>query len=167
MVVSNQRLNPRVCCLSFFIGLLCAGAAFAPPLEPPPPALEQPFAAVFFADQDAPELILEQDHMTYEGCVQLKVVHNIPLVITARVTPTLDIDLPNVWMIKLNEPGEKQKYAIGTTTNDISQLHQPGAPGDLQLCVRVRGVNPEWHAAHKGMTNVTVARVTLTVMPRI
>lgn len=168
MIASNQQSTVRISCAGLLMGLLCAGVAFAPPPPPPPPAFlfgDQPFAAIMCEDQDNPELLLEQNGTTCEGCINLRIVNNLPLNVKATVVAAENMNLPSAWFVKLNEPGEKQVFQRTMTSNKISDLHQPGEAGDLQLCVRVQGVGFDWHASHRGLTTVQVARVTLTVMP--
>ncbi len=167
MVMPNQRRRARLF-TAITTALLCAAAALAQPVPPPPMLLaQQPFAAVVFADNNVKELLLSQQNQDYEGCVALKVYNNVPLNIIAAVEPAPNSDLPNAWLIKLNEPGEHQNFVPAKTSNKILAPHEPGEGGSLELCVKVQGVDPKWHAGHQGLTKVQVARIVLTIMPNI
>lgn len=166
MAKASQISGGRSYCAVLVIGLLCASAAYAPPQLPFPPIIfNQPFAAVGFAGNARQELVLEQDGPDFTGCVQLKVVNNIPMQVMAHITATEQLGVPAVWSLKLNEPGETEPFKVNVVVNKITSLHEPGAAGDLELCVKVQGVGPRWYAKHIANGAVQVARVVLTIMP--
>ena len=163
MVISNQRRSIHFSSAVLIVGLLSATAAFAPP-PPPPPLANQPFALVRFADNDAGKLLLAEHGRDFEGSIALKVINNVPLNIIVKVSPLDNSGPPLTWSAKLNEPGETQSFQRNSTSNKINALHRPGAEGDLELCVKLQGMDMRWHAAHRAGTNVQMAQIAITVI---
>lgn len=165
MAMLNQLHTNHSLPGALLIGLL-ATAALASPAPPPPPLLvSQPFGAVGFADKDGGKLVLVENGEYFEGRIALKVINNVPLTIAATVSPIDNSGLPNMWSVRLNEPGENQAFQLNTTSNKILTPHEPGAAGDLELRVRIKGVRHRWHGGHHAFTDVPAARITVTIMP--
>ncbi len=165
MVMSNQLSSTHLSSTALLVGLL-ATSVFGPPAPPPPPLLaEQPFGMVFIADKGGDGLMLTEDGQDYEARIGLKVINNVPLKIVATVSPSDNSGLPNTWSVKLNEPGERQSFHPNSTSNKILGPHEPGAEGDLELCIKVQGVDVGWHAEHQALTYPEVARIAITIIP--
>ena len=120
---------------------------------------------VRYADTNTDGLLLTQNGEDFEGRITLKVINNVPLRITATVSPANSSALSSKWSVKLNEPGENLGFRANSASNIIDGLHTPGTEGNLELCVRFQGADMEWHASHRAFTEVQMARIAITVIP--